>query len=84
MTPVRLVEGPLQQDWVDDAACLGAGPSAFFPRRGSNGTLAKRICAVCPVRVECLDYAVSRDEQHGIWGGLDIIERRAVKKSRVA
>jgi WhiB family redox-sensing transcriptional regulator len=36
---------------------------------------AKRICAECPVRSECLDYALSIREPHGIWGGLNESER---------
>jgi len=39
---------------------------------------AKSICAVCPVRIECLEYAVRIREPHGIWGGLNEIERRVL------
>ena len=39
---------------------------------------AKAICAVCPVRVECLNYAIRIREPHGVWGGLNEIERRAM------
>ncbi len=37
---------------------------------------AKEICAVCSVRSDCLQYALDIGEQHGIWGGLNEIERR--------
>jgi len=39
---------------------------------------AKSICAACPVRIECLEYAVRIREPHGIWGGLNEIERRVL------
>ena len=39
---------------------------------------AKAICATCPVRGPCLDYALRIREQHGIWGGLNEVERRAL------
>lgn len=38
---------------------------------------AKAICAECVVRPECLDYAVTIGEPHGIWGGLNETERRS-------
>ena len=44
---------------------------------------AKRICTGCPVRDECLEYALANDERFGIWGGLSERERRRLKKSAV-
>jgi WhiB family transcriptional regulator, redox-sensing transcriptional regulator len=46
--------------------------------RSSGGV--KRICMACPVREECLDYALSNDERFGIWGGLSERERRRAKR----
>ncbi|HEV3495824.1 MAG TPA: WhiB family transcriptional regulator, partial [Actinomycetes bacterium] len=37
---------------------------------------AKEICALCPVRRPCLDYALAIREPHGIWGGLNELERK--------
>ena len=39
-------------------------------------TRAKAICATCSVSSECLDYALSIREGHGIWGGLNEAERK--------
>lgn len=39
---------------------------------------AKAICATCSVRSDCLDYALQIREQHGIWGGLNESERKAI------
>jgi WhiB family redox-sensing transcriptional regulator len=41
-------------------------------------TMARRVCGVCPVRVECLAEATVDSVQHGIFGGLRRNERRAV------
>lgn len=44
---------------------------------------AKRICADCSVRVECLQWAFS-NEKHGIWGGYTAEERRTFKEAGYA
>ena len=43
---------------------------------------AKAICARCPVRMECLEYAIRIREPHGIWGGLNELERRILIRHR--
>lgn len=73
-------------DWRDDAACANECPELFFPVGRSRAAqmqiaLAKRICADCPVKTECLRHAVEYDEQDGIWGGLDTHERRVLVAS---
>jgi WhiB family redox-sensing transcriptional regulator len=42
--------------------------------------MAKRICIGCPVRQECLDYALVSNQRFGIWGGLTEEERRPVRR----
>ena len=78
---------PLYSDelptWRDDAACLGADPDLFFPPPGPYGAEeAKAICQGCPVRAECLDYAVTTAQKYGIWGGTNEQERRQIRKQR--
>jgi WhiB family transcriptional regulator, redox-sensing transcriptional regulator len=36
---------------------------------------AKAVCADCPVRRDCLEWAIETDQPHGVWGGLDEVER---------
>ena len=43
---------------------------------------AKSICAECRVRPDCLDYAITIREPHGIWGGLNEVERKLVLERR--
>lgn len=71
--------------WVDDAACAGEDPALFFPAVGQHGAAiseAKAICARCPVKADCLDYALRHREEHGIWGGTTDWERRRMRSSR--
>ena len=51
----------------------------FFPGRGESADPARQICARCPVRQPCLDYAISNGIVHGIWGGLAERDRRALR-----
>ena len=64
--------------WAAQAACRGiAEPDLFFPERGGNeGRAAKAVCGGCPVRDECLGYAIRWRIDHGIWGGLSARERQ--------
>jgi WhiB family redox-sensing transcriptional regulator len=43
--------------------------------------VAKRICASCGVREECLEAALARHESYGIWGGLNEFERRGLLRT---
>jgi hypothetical protein len=51
----------------------------FFPGRGESAGPARQVCAACPVRQPCLDYAITNRITHGIWGGLTERERRALQ-----
>src|SRR5690606_28754178 len=64
---------PAENDpsWRNNAACLGVDSNVFFPGRGAKGTEAKQICGGCPVREECLEYALRTRPVYGIWGGLN-------------
>lgn len=66
--------------WADEAMCLQAEPDTFFPEKGGSTREAKRICTMCTVKAECLEYALENEERFGIWGGLSERERRKLKK----
>ena len=66
--------------WQGEALCAQTDPEAFFPEKGGSTREAKRICNRCPVRTDCLEYALSHDERFGIWGGLSERERRRLKR----
>jgi WhiB family redox-sensing transcriptional regulator len=77
------VEEEPDELWQEKALCAQTDPESFFPEKGGSTREAKRICVECEVRVECLEYALQKDERFGIWGGLSERERRRLKK-RVA
>lgn len=65
--------------WQDDAECAEIASEFFFPDEDNliagNYKVARTICAGCPVKVQCLEYAVANDERFGMWGGLKPGER---------
>ena len=69
--------------WRELAACRGIDLEVFFPERGESAGPARRVCAACPVRQPCLDYAISNRISHGIWGGLTERERCALRSGWV-
>ncbi|HVV70198.1 MAG TPA: WhiB family transcriptional regulator [Verrucomicrobiae bacterium] len=66
--------------WVQDALCPQVDGELFFPNKGGSTREAKRICAMCPVIDECLDYALRNDERAGIWGGMSERQRRSIQR----
>jgi WhiB family redox-sensing transcriptional regulator len=71
-------------EWVRWAECAGCDPDLFFPERGASTRQAKAVCTGCPVREECLEYALSNGEKFGIWGGKSERERRILRRKRQA
>lgn len=69
--------GAVPGDWADAGACRGKG-DVMFPERTDVGAkeAAKAVCRACPVRQECLAYALANHEKHGVWGGLTWEERK--------
>lgn len=72
----------LPGEWVEEALCAQADPEAFFPEKGGAVRPAQAICARCPVREECLEYALENGERFGMWGGVSERARRQLAKDR--
>jgi len=76
--------------WYAKASCRGPQAAVFFPptnverkdERQDREQAAKAICATCPVKGACLDYAIRIREPHGIWGGLNEYERKQLLDRR--
>lgn len=65
-------------NWRDRALCAQTDPDAFVPDKGGSTVQAKKICGTCPVRQQCLDYALANNER-GIWGGTSDTERAKMR-----
>lgn len=74
--------------WMERGVCRDTPPDVFFPGKGqATGpavTRAKAICAFCPVKVPCLEYALRLNIRHGVWGGTSERERARIRKQRTA
>jgi WhiB family redox-sensing transcriptional regulator len=73
--------------WAPHARCIGEDPDLFFPVGTSVSALeqaevAKAVCAACPVRTDCLEWALVTCQDAGVWGGLDEEQRREIRRSR--
>jgi WhiB family redox-sensing transcriptional regulator len=73
--------------WWDLAACRSADPELFFPVTGTGAARAhvaraKAVCARCPIRQRCLDYAINSHQAYGVWGGTSEDERGLIVARR--
>jgi WhiB family redox-sensing transcriptional regulator len=71
-------------DWKQKAACRALDTSMFFPDSEADADEAKAVCAICPVRQECLQFALDTRQHDGVWGGLTETERRRLRRRRSA
>ncbi len=79
------------EQWQRMASCKGPHADLFYPpntterreEKANREADAKSICNDCPVKVECLDYAIAINETYGIWGGLNELERKNLTTRRL-
>lgn len=73
-------------EWRAHAACADVDSRLFFPV-GVTGpaagqiAAAKAVCAGCPVRAACLEFAVVTNQEYGVWGGTSEEERRSLRRA---
>jgi WhiB family redox-sensing transcriptional regulator len=65
--------------WRALALCVGHDPELWFPVNSDGGGNAVRICCACPVRLDCLSWAIAHDERDGIWGGVSARKRQRMR-----
>ncbi len=75
--------------WLAAGSCVSADPDLFFPVSASGASAtqiaqARRICARCPVRRPCLDFATETSQPDGIWGGTTPEERARARRQETA
>lgn len=71
--------------WMQEGACTQSDPDAWFAEQDETDLTrqAKRVCrTVCPVREQCLEYALRSGEQSGVWGGFTAMELRQIRHGR--
>ena len=69
--------------WMAAGLCAEVDPELFYPEAGAPNRDAKRVCAGCEVRAECLAYAIAHRERFGVWGGTTERERRRMRRAPV-
>ena len=81
--------GQRDETWFEAAACREADLRLFFDPEGEGAKpraererAAKAVCSWCPVRRECLIFALATPERYGIWGGLTARERSSLRRRR--
>ena len=78
--------------WRANAQCRRDNAVYFFApphferkeEKDAREGAARALCRACPVQVECLEYSLAVQEPHGIWGGLNELERRRLQRKRAA
>ena len=70
------------KEWRLAAACRDLDTDVFFPETEDEIAVAKAVCATCPVREACLEFALITRQDDGVWGGLDENERRRLRRRR--
>ena len=78
-----------RDDWRDLALCRDTDPDLFFPV-GTTGPAieqienAKKVCMTCESRQPCLEFALTTNQDSGIWGGTSEEERRKIRRQWLA
>lgn len=75
--------GPIREEWMDDAHCLGVSTELFFEEKGGSAlyAAARTICKNCPVVQDCLIFTMTKETpgtRHGYAGGTTPAERQAI------
>jgi hypothetical protein len=78
------------REWQWRARCVDGGPD-FFDKSEEAVAIAKAFCEPCPVRAECLEFAIVEVDggcsekialDRGVWGGMDGGERVRIRRAR--
>jgi WhiB family transcriptional regulator, redox-sensing transcriptional regulator len=84
VSPTLLLESGT---WRSGAACRSSDPDLFFPVGTTGPALeqiaaAKAVCTGCEVRQRCLEFALTTNQDSGVWGGTSEEERRHIRRAR--
>ena len=86
-SPPPGLESNRGETWFEQAACRQEDLRLFFEpenesqaQRAERVRAAKAVCRWCPVRGECLAFALAEQERYGVWGGLTARERSTLRQ----
>jgi uncharacterized protein (UPF0179 family) len=68
--------------WQESALCAQVDSFLFFPEKGFSAHAAKKVCAGCEVRAECLKFALDNGMEYGVWGGLGQKAINAIRRTQ--
>lgn len=76
----------LDDSWRVGAACADVDPELFFPVGVTGPAVdqiaeAKAVCAGCSVQTTCLEFAITTNQEYGVWGGTSEEERRVLRRA---
>jgi WhiB family transcriptional regulator, redox-sensing transcriptional regulator len=89
LSVLSLSAEPTDSDWRNVAACRDTDPDLFFPV-GTTGPAieqidnAKAVCRTCEAQVPCLEFALTTNQDSGVWGGTSEEERRKLRRQWMA
>ena len=66
--------------WHAEAACRGEGVDTFFPDSHEDPRNVMAICVSCPVKTQCLNYALEDPSLKGVWGGTSARHRSRLRR----
>ena len=72
-----------RETWMDQALCAQVDGDLFYADKGDWALTikAKLVCRRCPVRTACLTYAMTNDENFGVWGGTTPQQRKELRRA---
>jgi WhiB family redox-sensing transcriptional regulator len=68
--------------WRARAACRDLDTAFFFPESDADAEPALAVCASCPVRDACLEFALTTRQDDGVWGGTTEAQRKRIRRRR--
>lgn len=79
----KMANPNLEEDWKLRGLCRTDGdPDLWFPYREGDSKYAAAVCRDCPVKQECLDYAIAAGENYGVWGAKTPTQRKHLAEQR--
>ena len=71
------------EDWMADALCAQVSRGdEWFSDDLKEQNFAKHVCRLCPVRAQCLEFALKTGQRYGVWGGVPASAMHGLRADR--